>query len=118
MDMGGIRVADLSTLVVAAKETGFVDREIALETAAGGLIQVENDLTKVRSRIGAAEERIVAADERLDAEATAFTITYNERTARDPYEAATRLEQIESQLQASYIITTRISQLSLANFLS
>lgn len=107
----------LSTLVVAQEQGGFVDREIALETAAGGLIQAESDIVAIRSRIGAAEERIAAADERLEAEATAYSATYNERTARDPYEAASRLQQIESQLQASYLVTSRISLLSLANYL-
>ncbi len=107
----------LSTIVVANEETGFADREAALSGAAGGLIQASNDIVGVRARIGAAEERIAAADERLEAEATAFSLTYNEQTARDPYEAASRLQQIESQLQASYIMTSRISLLSLANYL-
>lgn len=107
----------LSTIVVADEQSSFADRNIALTTAAGGLIQADSDIVSIRSRIGAAEERIAAADTRLEAEATAYSLTYNEHTARDPYEAATRLQQIESQLQASYLVTSRISLLSLANYL-
>lgn len=108
---------NLSAIVVANEQTSFAEREEALTAAAGGLIQASSDVVGIRARIGAAEERIAAADERLEAEATAFSATYNEQTARDPYEAASRLQQIESQLQASYLMTSRISLLSLANFL-
>lgn len=107
----------LSTLVVANENTTFADREAALSDAGGGLIQAANDMVSMRARVGAAEERIAAADKRLEAEATAFSATYNERTARDPFEAASRLQALESQLQASYVVTSRISQLTLANFL-
>ncbi len=107
----------LSTLVVAQEQTGFVDRNAALTSAATGLIDANNDIAEVRSRIGAVEERMVLAQTRLDAESTALGETYNSRTARDPYEAATLLKQLESQLEASYILTARISQLSLANYI-
>ncbi len=107
----------LATIVVASEQTTFADRNEALSTAATGLVQASNDIVGVRARIGAAEELIAAADERLEAEATALSLTYNEQTAVDPYEAAARLQQIETQLEASYLVTSRISLLSLANFL-
>ena len=107
----------LSTLVIANEQTGWPDRAQALEAAGAGLIQSGNDMISIRTRIGAAEERMVAADTRLEAEATALGVTYNNLTARDPYEAATRLQQLESQLEASYIMTARISQLTFANFI-
>ncbi len=108
---------NLSTLIVAEEETTFTDRDAALSMAATGLIEAGNDIAEVRSRIGAAEERMVLAQARLDAEYTALGETYNERTARDPYEAATLLQQLESQLQASYLLTARISRLTLANYI-
>lgn len=107
----------LATVVVAHENTGFADRDAALETAGGGLIEASGSVIGVRARIGAAEERIAAADERLEAEATALGLTYNEHTARDPYDAATMLKQIEAQLEASYLVTSRMSALSLANYL-
>lgn len=107
----------LSSLVVAHENTTFADRDEALSAAGGGLIQAANDIVSIRARVGAAEERMAAADKRLEAEATALSATYNELTARDPFEAASRLQALESQLQASYVVTSRISQLTLANFL-
>lgn len=108
---------NLSALIVAEGSSGFADRDAALSTAATGLIEAGNAIAEVRSRIGAAEERMVLAQTRLDAEHTALGETYNERTARDPYEAATLLQQLESQLQASYLLTSRISRLTLANYI-
>ncbi|WP_425409231.1 flagellin [Hyphococcus sp.] len=107
----------LTSLIVAEEQTGFADRDAALSAAATGLIESSNGVAEIRSRIGAVEERMVAAQARLDAENTALGETYNERTARDPYEAATLLQQLESQLQTSFILTARISQLTLSNYI-
>lgn len=107
----------LSTLVVAEEQTGFVDRDAALSSAAGGLIEANDNMALIRSRIGAAEERMVTAQSLLDAEHTALGETYNDRTARDPYEAATLLQQLETQLQTSFTLTARISRLTLANYI-
>lgn len=106
-----------ATLIVAEEETGFVDRDAALSTAASGLIEASDAVALIRARIGASEERMAAAQTRLDAEHTSLAETYNERTARDPYEAATLLQQLETQLQTSFTLTARISRLTLANFL-
>jgi len=41
----------------------------------------------------------------------------NDLTARDQYEAATELQSLQTTLEASYLITARLSQLSLLNYL-
>jgi flagellar hook-associated protein 3 FlgL len=107
----------LATLVVANEQGAWPERNEALSSAGAGLIQAANDITTMRSRVGAAEERMAAADNRLEAEATALSASYNERTAIDPYEAASRLQALETQLEASYVATSRISQLTFANFI-
>ncbi|GJL90579.1 flagellin [Hyphococcus sp.] len=108
---------NLATLVVAHEQGAWPERNEALRSAGAGLIQSANDITTMRARVGAAEERMVAAGDRLDAEATALSASYNERTAVDPYEAASRLQALETQLEASYVATSRISQLTFANFI-
>jgi flagellar hook-associated protein 3 FlgL len=108
---------NLATLVVANEQTAFPDRTEALTAAGAGMLQAANDVVGVRARVGAAEERMAATEARLSAEATALGVAYNERASRDPYEAAALLKALEAQLESSYIITARISQLSLANFL-
>ncbi len=108
---------NLSSLVVASEQLAWPERSDALSAAGAGLIQAVNDITTMRARVGAAEERMVAADARLEAEATALSASYNELTAVDPFEAASRLQALETQLEASYVATSRISQLTFANFI-
>lgn len=108
---------NLAVFVVAHEETAFADRSAVLAQTGEGLASAVNGITEIRSRIGAAEERMTSTQARLETEFAALSATYNERTAVDPYEAATRLQQLESQLEASYVVTSRITQLTLANFL-
>ncbi len=107
----------LSSIVVAGEQAPSPDRNMALEAASSRLIEAGNGVTEIRARIGVSEERMQAALDRLEFEATALSAAYNDRTARDPFEAASRLQQLESQLQASFVLSSRISQLSLVNFL-
>ena len=46
-----------------------------------------------------------------------MTEAFNQMTARDEYEAATELESLQTMLEASYLITARLSKLSLTNYL-
>ena len=107
----------LSTIVVAADKGASVEREAILNTAAVDLMEAGNGIAVIQSRIGLAQERMQNALASLDAEETALTISYNEYMTRDPYDAALRLEQFETQLQTAFVMTSRMSQLSLVNFL-
>jgi flagellar hook-associated protein 3 FlgL len=73
--------------------------------------------TLLSAELGIAEARIDQAATRNAAETSALQIARTGLVASDPYEAATRLEQAETQLQALYSITVRLSRLSLADFL-
>ncbi|MEZ5917891.1 MAG: hypothetical protein R3C40_10095 [Parvularculaceae bacterium] len=56
-----------------------------------------------------------AASDRHDAEEPA--LAYNALTARDLYEAASFLQSLEAQIDAAYVLTSRLSQLTLTNYL-
>jgi len=73
--------------------------------------------TLLSAELGIAEARIDQAATRNGAEMSALQIARTSLVAADPYEAATRLEQAETQLQALYSITVRLSRLSLADYL-
>jgi flagellar hook-associated protein 3 FlgL len=74
-------------------------------------------LTNVRADRGVIQEQIEVEKESLNVEETIFTIALNNLSARDQYEAATALKQLESTLEASYLLTSRLSSLSLLNYL-
>lgn len=74
-------------------------------------------LTNLRSDLGVIQERLESEKQSLDIEETVFTSAFNALTARDQYEAASALKQLESTLEASYLLTSRLSSLSLLNYL-
>ncbi len=107
----------LSSIVVASEQFPSTDRDTTLNTATIGLIEAANGVTAIQGRIGGAEERMQAALTSLDAESTALGTAYNDRVSRSPVEAAIRLQQLESQLESAFVLSARISQLTLVNFL-
>ena len=93
------------------------ERQAAMVSAAELVIDAEGDLVNIRAAIGVAEQRISGSKSRYEAEETVLTNVYNQKTAKDEFEAASALTALETQLEASYIMTARLSQLNLANFL-
>jgi flagellar hook-associated protein 3 FlgL len=76
-----------------------------------------SDLTNLRADRGVTQSQIEMEKASLDIEETIFTKELNSLWARDQYEAASALKQLETALEASYMLTSRLSSLSLLNFL-
>lgn len=74
-------------------------------------------LINLRAELGVTQERISNEQKSLDLEEIVFTSAFNALTARDQYEAASALKQLEASLEASYMLTARLSSLSLLNYL-
>jgi flagellar hook-associated protein 3 FlgL len=71
------------------------------------LVSTEDGRTTLQARIGT----------RNSAEETSLGILRSDIGSVDPYEAATRLQTIQSQLESLYLVTARVSRLSLAEYL-
>ncbi len=88
--------------------------------ALAGATQISNGLTaltNVRADQGLIQQRVESEKQSLDIEETMLTNALNALTARDQFEAASALTQLETTLEASYLLTSRLSSLSLLNFL-
>ena len=70
-----------------------------------------------QSKIGVLEERIEDANNRMDFQKDLLNGQLSGITDVDAYEAALRLNQLSSSLEASYTATARIQSLSLLNFI-
>ncbi len=88
-----------------------------VESAAARISSGRTALTALRSEVGVHEDRIARSQEALDTEEVVLKSVLGSLTGRDQYEAASELKQIEASLEASYLLTTRLSNLSLLNFL-
>lgn len=93
------------------------ERDKLAKSAAELSLKAETNLTDLRATVGVAESRIADRKDQYQAEESVLTNLLNSKLARDPYEAAGQLQLLENQLQASYVVTARLGNLSLANFL-
>ena len=75
------------------------------------------ELVGLRASLGLTQSQISRAQDTLDTEETVLTNALNTLTARDQYEAASELEQLEASLEASYLLTSRLANLTLLNYL-
>lgn len=74
-------------------------------------------LIELEGKLGVFSETLEKANTRNNFESASLTAAYQTITGRDQFEAAAELKQLEVQLESSYIITSRLSDLSLTNYL-
>ena len=88
-----------------------------LREASLGALSTNDGLIDLREGLGFVEEQIEHASARNTAESSAFEINRNAILAADPYEAATRFQALEGQMEAIYLMTSRLSNMRLQNYL-
>ena len=113
--LGGFAMAALIDRGVLADDAS--ERAALAQQAGQQLMSTEDARTTLAARIGTVEAQIEAARTRNSAEETSLGILRSDIGAVDPYEAATRLQTVESQLEALYLVTSRVSRLNLAEYL-
>ena len=91
-------------------------REI-LSRSGTELLGFQDGLTAIRAETGAAQERIDAIATRNSIQSTSLEYAKGALLEADPYETATKLEEVQFQLQSLYTITARMSELSLVNYI-
>ncbi|MCX7565763.1 flagellin [Sulfitobacter sp. F26169L] len=83
----------------------------------GEVLKSDGAVVDLQAKIGVSENLIEAIGVRHSTERSNLEMARNTLLSIDPYKAATELEQVQFQLQSLYAITSRMSQLSLVNFL-
>ncbi len=101
---------------------GVLDGNLAeqgalLQEAGGTLVSVGARQTGLRAKIGAAEAQIDSVLAQNTSEVSALELTRSELLSVDPYDTATSLKAVQTQLEVLYSITARMSRLSLVDFL-
>lgn len=113
-------IRDLAVLAISGPDGPLASldgyKTLVQETSLS-LSSSETQITNLRADLGVYEERNAIEQKTLDTEETLLTASFNDLTARDQYEAATELQSLQTTLEASYLITARLSQLSLLNYL-
>ncbi|MDZ7906059.1 MAG: flagellin [Cypionkella sp.] len=95
----------------------FEERQNIANRAGLSLLQTNTDRAYLTGRLGAVEAQVQAAAARNSAEVTSLEIVRNDITLVDPYEAASKLQDTQSQLEKIYTLTARMTRLSLMDYL-
>ena len=107
------------TALAAEGAVSLVENEqrIFADNAAQSMINASSELIELRAKLGFEEARI--EDARVTSESTqsSLQIEYGRLTSSDPYSTATELETVSTQLESLYILTARMSRLSLTEYL-
>lgn len=108
----------LATLVAedAAGYT-FDTRSRLIQAAGERIVTGDGKMATLRSDLGAVESIIADAQTRNSAQKSSLQLAKTELIGVDPYETATALDAVQSQLESLYTLTSRLSQLSLMDYL-
>jgi flagellar hook-associated protein 3 FlgL len=113
-------IRDLAVLAISGPDgplSSLSGYKTLVQETSLSLSASETNLTNLRADLGVYEERNAVNQKTLDTEETLMIAAFNDLTARDQYEAASELQSLQTTLEASYLITARLSQLSLLNYL-
>ncbi|MEM9670114.1 MAG: flagellin [Pseudomonadota bacterium] len=88
-----------------------------LQSAAESLFSGQTAIVTLQADRGIIQEQIEKTQESLDIEETILSQAFNDITARDQFEAAAQIEELQANLEAALLLTSRIANLSLINFL-
>ncbi|MGI2032561.1 flagellar hook-associated family protein [Rhizobium panacihumi] len=92
-------------------------RKAVTDSATAAIGQAISGVNDQRSSIGLSTERVSKATDSLADQKSIIETHINELQGVDVYEASTRVSALQSLLEASYTLTSRIQQLSLVNYL-
>lgn len=92
-------------------------RAFLIRTSGEALVASGTAMATVRARIGTAEAHIADAAARNAAEASALGIARTGLVAADPFDTASALQAVQTQIETLYTLTARLSRLSLTDYL-
>ncbi|MEQ3747590.1 MAG: flagellin [Henriciella sp.] len=113
-------IKNLAALALTTADLPAATQDIAKDLrsdAALGLTQSTTAMTDLMSQVGLNQSQIDDRLTTLGREEIILSTAFNNLTGRDQYEAVTELEQLETNLEAAYLVTTRLSNLTLLNFI-
>ncbi len=100
-----------------ALASNLTEQTALVSYSASTLISAESSILTMRTNIGTAEAQIEQASVRNATESQVLEIARAGIVEADPYQSATELEAAQIQLETLYTLTSRLSRLSLANYL-
>ncbi|MBK1669566.1 hypothetical protein CKO28_16120 [Rhodovibrio sodomensis] len=119
-DQAELRESVKSMAMLAARGVGDdVEGYRAFALRAGESAGATVDrVTEVQGRLGVKEQLVADTIQRHEGAANLMSQRVAEIEEADPYEVATRIQELRQQLESTYAITGRLQNLSLVNFMT
>lgn len=115
---GLMRDASLAALATDPALGLNVEAQNDLLLASGeSLFAVQGDLTELQAGLGLTQSQLDKSAARNESARTGLEYARNTLLEADPFETATRLEQVQFQLESLYSVTVRTSRLTLLSFM-
>lgn len=117
----GLRKMIMAATMVSQLLSGNLSEEAGNQLVKNALAMVSSGLGNVvdlRSQTGIIEKRVTDASERLKQQGSLIEQHILATEGVDPYEVATRINDLLSHIDSSYALTARMQKLRLLNFLS
>lgn len=89
----------------------------AMDQALERLERGRTNIVNTQAAVGMRRESIAEEQTLLQREQTLLNQAFTDLVGKDQFEAAAQLRELEANLEASYLLTTRLSNLTLLNFL-
>jgi flagellar hook-associated protein 3 FlgL len=105
-------VADLGTQNLGQEAFQTVINQAVLDVS-----EAIQDVTDLQSRMGIAQQRVADSSERMAIQVDILSTQVSAIEGVDPNEAATRVNELLTQIETSYALTARIMGLSILNHL-
>ena len=113
-----LRGLSVMALSHTAQTVPFTDADSpALTTALERLERGRTELVNIQANVGMRSANLDNELTLLEREQTLLNQAFTDLAGKDQFEAATQLRELEANLEASYLLTTRLSNLSILNFL-
>lgn len=110
-----------AVLAAVADDPGITlsesERAGMLRDAGTRLMTAADGMVRMRAALGSTEARLEELGAARSAQITMLQTTRVEMTAADPFDTATRLQEIQQQLETHYTLTARLSRLTLTDYL-
>lgn len=116
--IAALRGTAMAAVVAGGAFAGSESEQMAmLREAAGQGLAAKEGLHELRSRVGVAQNAVETAKAQRVGERETYELARTNIVAADPYDAASRFQALQSQLDAIFTVTARLATLRFTNYL-
>lgn len=115
---GVLKAAALGALV-SELDSSLTQKDLGnlLQQSGTRLLEASGATTQLQARIGNLQALVATGQARLETEGATLSMAQNDLENADPFETATRLEAVQTQLETHYTVTSRLSRMSLVEYI-